>query len=59
MRYRLREGNGEAFYYIGVEDNGTAKGLKKEEMLSSLKTICLMANNSKADCILLKWMKGF
>lgn len=22
MRYRLREGNGEAYYMIGVEDNG-------------------------------------
>lgn len=27
MRYRLREGNGEAYYMIGVEDNGTPEGL--------------------------------
>lgn len=30
MRFRLREGNGEAYYMIGVEDNGTPEGLSKE-----------------------------
>jgi GTPase len=27
MKFRLREGNGEAFYYIGVKDDGYPQGI--------------------------------
>lgn len=36
MKFRLQEGNGEAKYVIGVEDDGTPKGLNQQEMYRSL-----------------------
>jgi len=44
MKFRLQEGNGEAKYVIGVEDDGTAKGLNKQEMYRSLSIIVLEIN---------------
>lgn len=32
MKFRLAEGFGEAYYRIGVEDNGRPTGLCKEDM---------------------------
>lgn len=32
MKFRLAEGFGEAYYRIGVEDNGRPTGLSKEDM---------------------------
>lgn len=36
MNFRLREGKGEAFYMIGYEDNGDARGIVQDEMIESL-----------------------
>ena len=44
MKWRLREGQGEAIYEIGVEDNGLLVGLTEEEMEASLKTVQRMAD---------------
>ncbi|CAF3917563.1 unnamed protein product [Rotaria sordida] len=38
MHWRLEEGQGEAFYEIGVEDCGTLKGVNTEELEASLAT---------------------
>ena len=43
MKWRLQEGQGEAFYEIGVEDNGIFAGLTDEEMVASLETLDRMA----------------
>ena len=43
MKWRLREGNGEAIYEMGVEDNGIMTGLSEEDMDSSLDTLQEMA----------------
>ena len=43
MKWRLQEGQGEAFYEIGVEDNGIFAGLTDEEMAASLETLDQMA----------------
>merc|ERR1719411_2536736 len=43
MKWRLREGQGEAIYEIGVEDNGLMTGLSEEDMDSSLDTLIEMA----------------
>lgn len=43
MKWRLREGQGEAIYEIGVEDNGLMTGLSDEDMESSLDTLREMA----------------
>ncbi|KYN10859.1 PREDICTED: GTP-binding protein 2 [Trachymyrmex cornetzi] len=44
MKWRLKEGHGEAIYQIGVEDNGRLAGLTKDEMKASLKTLKDMAS---------------
>lgn len=44
LKWRLREGNGEAIYEIGVEDSGILAGLSKRDMTASLHTLQQMAN---------------
>lgn len=44
MKWRLREGQGEAIYEIGVEDNGMLAGLSQEELEASLDTLNRMAS---------------
>ncbi len=39
MKWRLREGRGEAIYEIGVKDNGVLAGLSDSEISSSLHTL--------------------
>jgi len=43
MKWRLREGSGEAIYEMGVEDDGVMTGLNREEMEMSLDTLQEMA----------------
>ena len=39
MKWRLREGQGEAIYDIGVSDNGALTGLNEDDMDESLSTL--------------------
>lgn len=43
MKWRLREGQGEAIYEIGVADSGRLEGLSDAEMRASLQTLQQMA----------------
>jgi len=43
LKWRLREGHGEAIYEIGVEDTGVLTGLSEDDMKSSLITLHEMA----------------
>ncbi|XP_026480874.1 GTP-binding protein 2-like [Ctenocephalides felis] len=43
MKWRLREGQGEAIYEIGVADSGRLEGLSDSEMRASLQTLQQMA----------------
>jgi len=43
MKWRLEEGQGEAIYEIGVEDNGLLVGLKENELKASMHTLEHMA----------------
>ncbi|CAG0913245.1 unnamed protein product [Notodromas monacha] len=43
MKWRLREGEGEAIYEIGIEDNGHFLGLSPHELSASLETLRMMA----------------
>ena len=43
MKWRLQEGQGEAIYEIGVEDNGVVAGLNSYELEASLHTLNRMA----------------
>lgn len=54
MKWRLQEGEGEAIYEIGVEDNGMFVGLTKEELDSSLNTLNVMASKLGAHTTLLR-----
>ena len=44
MKWRLQEGAGEAIYEIGVQDDGTFIGLKKNELHTSMTTLKKMAD---------------
>ncbi len=54
MKWRLREGQGEAIYEIGVEDNGLMTGLSDEDLDSSLDTLREMARRLEATCHVLR-----
>eukprot|EP00128_Syssomonas_multiformis_P011424 Colp12_sorted_trinity150504_noHs@4353 len=57
MKWRLEEGNGEAFYEIGVEDNGTLAGLSETDMEASLQTLSKMASRLGAKVEILRKQK--
>ena len=59
MKFRIKEGFGDAHYRIGVEDNGKPTGLDQYEMLESLRTICLLAGRVGADVMVLRVSDGF
>jgi len=49
MNWRLNEGNGIAYYYIGVEDNGTIYNkLSSKQIKYSMNTLKKLANHNKA-----------
>lgn len=48
MKWRLREGNGEALYILGCADDGQLKGLSQADMETSLQTVYDMARTLDA-----------
>jgi GTPase len=44
LNWRLNEGNDEAFYLIGVEDNGNQLGLNDEDLQESLRNLQFIAD---------------
>ena len=52
MKYRLYEGMGEAFYFIGVGDDGCIIGITYEEYKESILNLNLIAN--KINCCVIK-----
>lgn len=52
LLWRLREGNDEAVYHIGVEDNGNPLGLSSEDLQKSLQTLKFMAEKANCDMII-------
>lgn len=54
MKWRLQEGQGEAIYEIGVEDNGAVVGLPEKELQASLKTLEVMASKLGATITVLR-----
>ncbi|VDN28375.1 unnamed protein product [Gongylonema pulchrum] len=53
MKWRLREGYGEAFYEIGVKDDGTMIGLTSGELEASIGTLKMMASALGATAVVL------
>lgn len=60
MKWRLREGQGEAIYEIGVSDNGALEGLTDEDMQTSLNTLTEMAEKlgASSDVLRVKRIKS-
>jgi GTPase len=58
MEFRLREGNGECRYYIGVEDLGNPLGINEDEMQTSLKVVEEMTQKIGAKITFVHLMKG-
>uniref|UniRef100_A0A182Q877 Tr-type G domain-containing protein n=1 Tax=Anopheles farauti TaxID=69004 RepID=A0A182Q877_9DIPT len=54
MKWRLREGNGEAIYEIGVSDSGHLHGLNDKDMTVSLHTLNQMARKLDASTSILR-----
>lgn len=54
MKWRLREGQGEAIYEIGVSDNGKFQGLSDDDMTDSLSTLNKMAQSLGATTTVLR-----
>lgn len=53
MQYRLTEGNGEAIYRLGVQDNGFSVGLGDEDLgrsLHTLRTVARVLETNKVFC---------
>lgn len=46
MRYRCGEGNGECYYNLGVEDNGTLSGITENEFDETIKTLNIIADKN-------------
>lgn len=57
LKWRLREGNGEAIYEIGVLDNGYLVGLNETDMECSLNTLSKMASRLRATTKVLRKRK--
>lgn len=54
LNFRLSEGNGEAIYELGVEDNGRKKGLPANVLAASLETLTRMAHELGAETQVLR-----
>lgn len=59
MEFRLREGHGECFYLIGVEDSGNPLGLSDEELRGSLENLKLMSEQIGATMSILYYFQGY
>ena len=51
MKFRLKEGSGEAFYLIGYDDTGDNLGLNEEDFKSSLSILCYMARDLNLEVV--------
>ena len=49
MQYRLHVGNGKALYLIGIEDNGSNRGISDDYLNKSIKNINKIAEIISAD----------
>ena len=49
MKWRLGEGGGVAFYYIGIDDNGSVFGIKPDDIDKNIKVIQKMAKKVNAE----------
>jgi len=58
MKYRLMEGGGEAFYVLGVSDDGEPVGLNEEELEITLRNLKTVADKLGAKIKILRIREG-
>ncbi|RLG52197.1 MAG: elongation factor 1-alpha, partial [Thermoproteota archaeon] len=58
MEYRIREGGGEAFYEIGVSDEGELLGLPPQELEKTLEVLREVARRIGAELRVLREVEG-
>lgn len=51
MKWRLAEGNNEAIYYLGVDDNGKPYNMTKKEIKETLFNFTKLVNNNNAEIV--------
>lgn len=54
LKWRLAEGEGQAIYEIGVDDDGKVSGLEKMELAESMTNLCKMADSLNASVSILR-----
>lgn len=58
LHWRLNEGKGEAFYEIGVRDNGEAIGIPVGSMIKSIRTLARMCQVLNAELEIVRFRRG-
>mmetsp|Transcript_43557 Transcript_43557/g.137820 ORF Transcript_43557/g.137820 Transcript_43557/m.137820 type:complete len:531 (-) Transcript_43557:220-1812(-) len=58
LKWRVLEGSGEAIYAIGVEDDGTCKGISEQDLVSSLETLKEMSERAGCDMAMVRKQQG-
>jgi GTPase len=58
MKFRIGEGAGEAIYQVGVQDDGTVRGITPEQLSASLATLERMAAELGADTSVIQERDG-
>jgi GTPase len=51
MKFRLKEGSGEANYFIGYEDNGFNLGINETDFKSTLAILCYMVRELNIEMV--------
>jgi len=49
MKWRIDEGNGKAYYYLGISDNGYFSGINKEDYSQSMKNLSKITKKINAN----------
>jgi len=57
MKWRLTEGNGECYYYIGIEDNGSISKLSRISLLKSLRNLRKVVDIINSEIIKVEMMQ--
>ena len=58
MLFRIVEGNGKALYFIGINDNGDARGIDHYDLIESLKNLENICNKINANIKKIRIYKG-
>ncbi len=58
MKFRLKEGQGQAFYFIGYDDDGKNTGIAEEEFLTTIFILDYMSKQLDFNLVVKSIQKG-